>query len=1130
MVHESGNQALRQVRTLYALGAVGRLTDIQLIERFLGGDGDDREDAFAALVQRHGPMVLRVCNRMLPGSADAEDAFQAVFLVLARKAGSVHRFGSLDAWLYGVAVRAAREAKRKSARRLAREATAMSHAKAVSTPEEGRGELLTLLDEEINRLPGRYRDPLRLCDLEGTSRQDASKRLGVPEGTLSSRLARGRSLLRDRLVRRGVAPALALGASVIPDPTNAATLPEALADTTVRLALSFAAGGATAGTVPAAVASLAEGVIGMLSVAKLKLILAVAALLGASAGLATAFGPDQTPPSSPERPTPTAQANAAAELAPRPKTSPYIQVRGRVFDEDHRPVAGAEVLVDPFNRGKVRGISGPDGSFTITTRYRRIGGTALLARSPTDDRVGVFRYDFFRPEPTAQLELKPIRTITVRVTDASRTPVAGATVEAAAYNSAYVHAITGPDGSASIRIPTGVKIEWIIALKPGQGFDYAEFGPHENELWNGGTPAPNLPESVTLTLDGARVVRIQAVDAHDKALAGVEFHPLSIKKEGRQTEVSLLSKAVEVQTGADGIATFDWLPTNKQPLLFRPSDEFALRLVPVDEEETEIVTTRVDQLGTIRGRVVRPDGSPASGIVVHAQERAADPIDQAQSRTTPDGSYELEVNTGEIYAVFVEDTDWAAPSRLDVKVRDGNPIENVDFRLERGTTLQGRITVGLDKRPVSSQLVTVIEEKEATPEQFRNKDNPFERTAGRKSEAYSDEDGRYAFRLSPGNFTLLGPPGNEDEHITIKDQDELVRDFRVPRSENDMITGRVVLGKSPVGFDGHRVDGIAGARVEIVTANLLAIPFTVIADAEGRFGAKRASERLVICAKNPDGTLGGIVEAEPNRQYIDIAVSPTATATGLLVDESGDPAPNLELYWGRRVFLGQGENSPMIFGFAPNVVTDREGRFTLPSLVVGEEYHISVLRGNQYAPTGAVQPETPGPIDLGTLRIGAYRPPPAEALSSFGRNAPGAGQDVPPLKATSLDGKPLTLDDFKGKLVLLHFWATWSGPCIDDILWLQAIHEDVKMDERFAILSVSVDESIEEANAFQKSWKLHWSQAHLAGGIHGPTPSAFGIRAVPACILVGPDGKIIARGMRGEAIKAEVDKALAKRP
>ena len=103
MSRDSASQGLQQIRTLYALGAVGGLTDARLVERFLGRDGPDREDAFAALVQRHGPMVLRVCRRMLGGSADADDAFQAVFLVLARKAKSVRRVDGLKPWLYGVA-------------------------------------------------------------------------------------------------------------------------------------------------------------------------------------------------------------------------------------------------------------------------------------------------------------------------------------------------------------------------------------------------------------------------------------------------------------------------------------------------------------------------------------------------------------------------------------------------------------------------------------------------------------------------------------------------------------------------------------------------------------------------------------------------------------------------------------------------------------------------------------------------------------------------------------------------------------------------------------------------------------------------------------------------------------------
>ena len=132
---------------------VGGLTDRQLVERFLESEGNDREDAFAALVQRHGPMVLSVCRRMLSGSADVEDAFQAVFLVLARKAGAVKRLERLKPWLYGVAVRTAKEARRRSARRQKWEGGAMDESKAVSTPDEGRDDLLDLLDEEIDRLP-----------------------------------------------------------------------------------------------------------------------------------------------------------------------------------------------------------------------------------------------------------------------------------------------------------------------------------------------------------------------------------------------------------------------------------------------------------------------------------------------------------------------------------------------------------------------------------------------------------------------------------------------------------------------------------------------------------------------------------------------------------------------------------------------------------------------------------------------------------------------------------------------------------------------------------------------------------------------------------------------------------------
>ena len=316
MAGGSGGRAIRQIRTLYALGALGGLTDGQLIERFVGRDGPDREDAFAALVGRHGPMVLGACRRMLPGPADAEDAFQVTFFILARKAGSVRKAEGLGPWLHAVAVRVAGEARRRAALRRARVGGLMDESRAAVTLDESWGEWLGLLDEEIARLPGRYRDPILLCELGGASRQDAAARLGLPEGTLSSRLSRGRALLRDRLTRRGVALGVGGAATLVAEPAVAA-LTESLTLATARLALKFAAGGGTANAVPTALAALAGGVLAMISASRVKSILLAWAALGATAcltaGLARAVMP---------KPAATPASVAGTEGAAAGRTSP----------------------------------------------------------------------------------------------------------------------------------------------------------------------------------------------------------------------------------------------------------------------------------------------------------------------------------------------------------------------------------------------------------------------------------------------------------------------------------------------------------------------------------------------------------------------------------------------------------------------------------------------------------------------------------------------------------------------------------------------------------------------------------------------------------------------------------------
>jgi RNA polymerase sigma factor (sigma-70 family) len=263
-------------------------TDGQLLERFL--DQHD-EAAFELLVWRHGRMVLNVCRRLLHHVEDAEDAFQATFLVFVRKAHAVSRREGVGSWLYKVAYRVALRAKAAAARRAMRE-TAAAAAPAV---EPGDGavwrDLRPVLDEEINRLPDQYRAAVVLCYLEGKSHQEAARQLGCAEGTVASRLSRARDRLRGRLVRRGLVLSGAALTGVLVEYTLPAPVSAALVDTTVTAATAFAAGQATAGgAVSAHSAALAEGVMRTMWLTKLKIAAAVllaAGMIGIGAGGAT---------------------------------------------------------------------------------------------------------------------------------------------------------------------------------------------------------------------------------------------------------------------------------------------------------------------------------------------------------------------------------------------------------------------------------------------------------------------------------------------------------------------------------------------------------------------------------------------------------------------------------------------------------------------------------------------------------------------------------------------------------------------------------------------------------------------------------------------------------------------------
>jgi RNA polymerase sigma factor (sigma-70 family) len=247
------------------------LDDGELLGRFL--EGRD-EAALAALVRQHGPMVWGVCRRLL-SHHDAEDAFQATFLVLVRKAASIVPRAMVGNWLYGVARQTALQARRAAARRRAREVQVTEMPDPEAVQQDQWPEVQPLLDQELSRLPDNYRAVLVLCDLECRTRKEVARQLAVPEGTVAGRLARARALLAKRLVRRGVSLSGGALAAVLAQNVAAAGLPNAVVSATIRAASSFAAGQAAAGPVSVKVAALAEGVLKVMMISKLKAVVAV---------------------------------------------------------------------------------------------------------------------------------------------------------------------------------------------------------------------------------------------------------------------------------------------------------------------------------------------------------------------------------------------------------------------------------------------------------------------------------------------------------------------------------------------------------------------------------------------------------------------------------------------------------------------------------------------------------------------------------------------------------------------------------------------------------------------------------------------------------------------------------------
>ena len=455
MAHPEKGSVAQEIGTLFEGGTVAGLTDRQLLERFNSRRDAAGEAAFAALVSRHGPMVLGVSRQILEDCHLAEEAFQATFIVLARKARSIRDSDRLGNWLYGVASRTARCARLRLSRRREREelgSMIRSGSNALVEPTVPPAEAaimareeLEVLHCEIARLPDAFRLPVVLCYLEGLTVHEAARQLQWSHGTLRSRMARAREKLRRGLTRRGIVlPAAALAALLDTRPASA-SVPSTLNEITTRAALRFAAGPAAVDALSASTTALAQEVLRSMLVHNLKLAALVALLLGAAATgagfLARSLALEDEPGKTPAVHQPRTEKGPDETKRGQDPGPGRMFVTGHVLDTAGKPAPG--VAIDVIGR--------PRAPWVGTQEYkdRRV----LVGRGETDAqghfRIDVLRtsaYGFFEvyalaaapgfglswvqlnadaKEPAAEIRLRPEQVIRGKLIDVQGQPAAG---------------------------------------------------------------------------------------------------------------------------------------------------------------------------------------------------------------------------------------------------------------------------------------------------------------------------------------------------------------------------------------------------------------------------------------------------------------------------------------------------------------------------------------------------------------------------------------------------------------------------------------------------------------------------------------------------------------------------------
>ncbi len=916
------------------------LPDHQLLERFAAHRD---EAAFAALLKRHGPMVLGVCHSVLHNLHDAEDVFQAAFLVLARKAGSIHRREAVSSWLHRVAYHLAVKAQANAARRRVLEKRAVTMPSADPVLDMSLRELRGVLNEELQKLPEEYRAPLVLCCLEEKSLEEAARLLGWTRSTVKGRLQRGRERLRARLRRRGLELSAGLFATALSTSSASAQVSATLATSTLKAALWLAAGKEpVAGVISAQVAALIQGASKTMFYSKLKVATAVLlAVVLSTAGLGVlghqAIAAKQENTGQKEVTKQAATRGEKQALPTEKDAKDSVTVRGRVLDPDGKPVAGAKLYVNSSSPKQkvfpVRATSGDDGRFEFTLAKSELTNTDAAAPSVLDAQAPPaqmlaaaegYGADWANVDNgDVTLRLPKRAGLNGRVLNQDVKPVAGAAVRV----------------QRIIRRPPEMLTRYLDKTRRGE-FETSEEGAAA-KVWSG--PFPGQATDLTTGQDGR--FRLSGFGPDDEATLRIE---------------------------GPGIQHADIFATT------RPIDTVAF---PTKQGPRFHIHGATFDYSPAPGRLIRgivrdkATGKPVPGVQISSPWW----VTTSKAQTDAKGRYELPgCRKSDQIRLEVRPAEGQPYFCADVHLADTLGLEPLagDIELVSGIPCRGRLTDKETGKPIAGAEVHY---NALYPSAFVIRLG--DQGASPCSMTRTDADGHYTIMVLPGPGAVAFAARSKDSYVpakvTRKDLADLFGDdeehggddflgtdigggkrsaLRVaiynavvlikPDEKEKSLTRDVALEQGAtrsgkiVGPDGQPVTGVTvvGLREPEWQGRetLAGDSFTL------RHLAPHGARTVLFYHKEKN--LGASVDVRGDETGpVAVRLKRCGSATGRIVDADGQPIANESVTF-KRVRVVKGGAAATLQGGEVVAKTDRDGRFRADGLVPGVSYTVQLRR------------------------------------------------------------------------------------------------------------------------------------------------------------------------------------------